>query len=135
MLVQLVALSARRFAVCAPMQSPATVRSLSRFASCARTFATGVQNNAASRIWNTARVALNRAVVAPRHAARWLLDLKKTARTIAIRNRSAVSFKALSCLCVCVSAQRQQPSRKIIDLICRYASPHSTIKGDDHDAW
>jgi hypothetical protein len=51
----------------------------SRFASCAQISATGVRNNVASKTWITASVAPSRAFVALRYAAKWLLDLKKSA--------------------------------------------------------
>ena len=71
MLVPLAVLSVRISAACAPMQSPATARSPSSFASYARTFATGVQRNATRMLWITASAAPRRAGVAPRLAEKW----------------------------------------------------------------
>ena len=82
--------SARRFAGCAPMRSPATARSSSRYASCVRAFATGVRNNATRMTWITASAAPRRVVVAPRLAARWQANQKPHGVPIArgIRNHS-----------------------------------------------
>ena len=77
MTVRHVASNAQRFAVCAPMRLPATVRLPFRFASCAQISVTGVLNNVASKRWITANDAPIRVVVALRHAAKWPLESPK----------------------------------------------------------
>ena len=68
---RLAASSAPRSVGYAPTRWPATVRSPSRPASCARTSATGARNNATRTIWITVKAAPRRAAVVRRHAARW----------------------------------------------------------------
>ena len=68
---RLAASSARRSAGYVPMRWPATVRSPSRLASCARTSATGAQNNAPSTTWTIASAVPRRAAVVRRLAAKW----------------------------------------------------------------
>lgn len=87
MIVRPVASSVRRFAVCARIRLPATVRLPSKFASFVQMYATGVRNNVVSKTWITASFVPSRVVVALRHAAKWPLDLKKPIGTNVRRNR------------------------------------------------
>lgn len=76
MTVRPVASSVPRSVAYAPMQSHAIVCSSSKSASCVRTSATGVRNNAARMIWITVNAAPSRAAVAPMLAVQWLADQK-----------------------------------------------------------
>jgi hypothetical protein len=95
MIVQLVALNVRRFAVCALTRLFVIVLLLSTFVSFAQIYATGVLNNVASKIWIIASNAQCLVVVALRHATKWPLDLKKPIGTNVRRNRKAYQLVGL----------------------------------------
>lgn len=81
MTVRPAASSAPRSVAYAPTRSRAIVPLPSSSAPCVRTSATGVRNNAARMIWITASAAPNRAVDAPKLAARWLVELNHLSTT------------------------------------------------------